>query len=302
MEHTDLNGNPFERVHLQWFGDPAPEPESNPEPSPESAPEPEPEPEPELKAEGWIAQLPDKYKKDQKYLKDLTKHKSFGEIVDRMYAAEAKIPEIPEKAEEYEFDEIQYPEDLAGEEMKEYRETLGSYIKGVVEQWRGVALELGLGKEQAKRVGALMAETVLNQVKAARDEQKRLREESLNQLKADWKGYFVERAELSDRAVRTFGGEGLVEKLARLGIQDDPDVIKAFYEIGRAIGEDTLVPARGKPEPGPEEKKRQALKQRYDHSPELHEPEGGGPTPASSATAEELERLASRYPTMGKSG
>jgi hypothetical protein len=311
MERQNLMG-PFD-LHLQWFGDPpvppvAPPaaPPAGPAPTPPAGPPPPPPPDPELKADGtFFAQASDKYKRDPKFLKDILGGekplKSWDGVLDRMYAAEARSTELqaklapaPTKPEEYEFEELKFPDHLAGDEHKDLRDNLAAYMKAQDDALRALALKGGLGKDAAKLMSGFIRESIFAQQKASADQYASEREAGLKALKESWKGDYAAREDIANRAILTFGKDKLVAKLAKRGLENDPEIIEAFYTMGNAIGEGHLVPGKAGPaQPTPQEKKAAALKSRYPMSPELGgTPAGGAPAVVQAA----LDRLAKRFP------
>jgi hypothetical protein len=264
-----------------------------------------------LTADGtFLAQLPDRHKKDQKILKDLLQGehpaKSWGDVLDRMYAAEARSTELqaklaaaPQKPEEYVFDELKFPDHLSGDAFAKHREQLGAYFKAKDEDLRALALKAGLSKDNAKVVSGFFREAIFATTKASQDDYAKQRETSLTALKAEWKGDFAAHEELAKRAILTFGKDKLVARMAELGMENEPALIQTFYEIGKAIGEGHLVPGKpGVAQPAPEQKRREDLKRRYNKSPELT----GEVAAATASPAEQaaLDNLHKRYPSMGR--
>lgn len=300
----------FKHVHLQWFADPpaaasAPPAVVPPAPTPPAVVPPAPEP--ELKADGtFLAQAPDKYKKDSKFLKDLLKHKSWGDVLDRLYTGEQQLTELqaklaaaPQKLEEYVFDELKFPEHLAGDVFAKHREQLGAYLKAKDEDLRALALKAGLSKDAAKVVSGFFREAIFATSKATQDDYAKQRETGLTALKAEWKGDFAAHEELAKRAILTFGKDKLVARLAELNLENEPQILQTFYEIGKAIGEGHLVPGKpGVAQPAPEQKRREELKKRYNKSPELTG-EVAAATPSAAEQAA-LDNLHKRYPSMGR--
>jgi len=298
---------PFEEVGLQWFaeGDPDPGPGGEPSGEPAGEPSGEPsgggEPPTEPPVPKYLSYAPDKYKKDPEKVKDLAKHKSWGEILDRMYEAESKLkdaPQVPESPDAYEFSELVFPEELQGDEHKKYREAVTAYVGEVAKEIAAFAHENGLNKEAAKAFGDLFVKQVFAQEKAARDAYAKAKTDGEEALKTDWKANYDSNAELARRAIQTFGKDELEAAFKEAGVENHPAIIKAFYEIGKAIGEDTLVPGSGgPPEPSPEDKEQQEYKDRYKNSPDLIA-DAERAEQAGGATPEVPEELKGRYPSM----
>ena len=300
VEKNDLHLNPFGQVHLQWFAeDPPVEPVVDP-PVVEPPVEPVIPPKPPEKAKydgTFLAQAPDKYKKDPKYLEDLLKHKSWGEVLDRMYAAEEKATfKPPESPEAYEFAAAEFPKELQSDDYKPYREAITAYFGEVDKAIQEMAHKNGWSKESAQEAQALFVKQVFEQEKAAREAFEKAKTDGLEALKKDWKGDFEPNVEVSRRAIVTFGKDALVALFDELGVSNHPAVTKTFYEIGKAMGEDTLVPGTGKPaDLSPEEQKQADLKKRYPKSPEMFGERGEIPA------VEVSEANRGRYPSMVQS-
>jgi len=291
-------GNPFDHVDLQWFAeDPPVEPVVDPpvvEPPVEPVVPPKP---PDAKPRWfgtWVGQAPDKYRKDETKLDDLLKHKNIGEVLDRMYAAEEKATfKPPESAEAYEFVEVEFPKELQSDDYKPYREAITAYFGEVDKALREIAHKNGLSKEAAQEFNALFVKQVFEQEKAAREAFEKAKTDGIEALKKDWKGDFEPNVEVSRRALETFGKEALVALFDELGVSNHPAVTKTFYNIGKAMGEDTLVPGTGKPaELSPEEQKQADLKKRYNNSPEMFGERRETPTAVIP------ENLKGRYKSM----
>lgn len=58
---------------------------------------------------------------------------------------------------------------------------------------------------------------------------------------------FDENVALANRALATFGSPELIDFFAKSGISQNPEVIRAFVRVGKAVSEDTLVAGGRKP-------------------------------------------------------
>ena len=244
----------------------------------------------------WVGQAPDKYRKDEAKLDDLLKHKNIGEVLDRMYAAEEKATfKPPESAEAYGFAEVEFPKELQSDDYKPYREAITAYFGEVDKVIQEMAHKNGWSKESAQEAQALFVKQVFEQEKAARGAFEKAKTDGLETLKKDWKGDFEPNVEVSRRAIETFGKDALVALFDELGVSNHPAVTKTFYEIGKAMGEGTLVPGTGgAAELSPEEQKQADLKERYKNSPEMFGERKE--TPAAAIP----ENLKGRYKSMEK--
>lgn len=312
MEGNDLHLNPFRCVDLQWFadGDPAPgsggepgrgpaggEPGGQP-PGGEEPPETPPAGKPEWFGT-WVAQAPDKYKKDEAKVKDLLKHKSIGEVLDRMYAAEDKaqnVPTAPEKPEGYEFADVEFPEELRVDAHKEYREQISAYLTETQQEIRKFAHELGLSKEAAQKVFSFFSKQVFVQETAAREAFEKAKAEGEETLKKDWKDKYDPNIEMCRRVISTFDEDGKLaaDIGAEGGLANKPSLIKFVFKVSQAMSEDILVPgSTTPPELSPQEEKQKRLGDRY---PSMAKGSVAAPVPPPSVN---LEDLRTRYPTMG---
>ncbi len=286
MGRQDLNRDPFfESMHLQWFGDPPPDPAPG-EPAP--GPDPQPPAGPELKASPWLAQAPDKYKKDPKFLKDLLQGeravKSWGDVLDRMYSGEqlaaqhqaaaadlqAKLTAEQARAAELmkaggqapapapaEFKPEDYAKVAPGKlpgfmsepAFEAYSKDLSAYLVNAAEEIRAAAMELKVSPAVAQRMVDLFAKRHVEAFKAGIEGQEEQRQKALDRLKREWKGDFAANEDLAARAIRTLGGAELAQEIAAAGFADHPLMIRIFCNIGKVIGEGHMVPGRPAPSP-----------------------------------------------------
>lgn len=236
----------------------------------------------------WMDQLPDEFKKDAELAKsatlgDLVKtHKGLGEKV-------AAIPAVPGKVEEYEFDKVEYPDDLEASGDDEFEK-----------QYREVVLKAGLGKDQAKVVFAFFANTVLEQFKAAKAQFEAEKTACEETLKTEWKGDdFAKNMTLKDRFMADFVGENeeLKKWFDESGAGNLPAFVKAAVEHAKKLGEDNLPPGQVKPAAKPEGREGK-IREVYDHPDSqalTYGKESGGKAGAD-------DRLKKTYPSMGGSG
>ena len=75
-------------------------------------------------------------------------------------------------------------------------------------------------------------------------------------LLKEWGTDYERNLEFARRAALTYGGSGLVDRLDRAGLGNDPTLVRAFYRIGQEIGEDELF------EEGPRADRRPKLEER----------------------------------------
>lgn len=208
----------------------------------------------------WMAQLPDRFKADER----LAAFDSFGELAESWESLQARVleleeaqgeqpeqpegaPEIPATPEDYQVEVPRAPAFMSQPHYLQMRTGLKAYLEGTAGEIREIAHELKLPNAVAQRIVELFAAKHYEAVRASVEHQKDLQAKGLEILKKDWRGDFESNQELARRAVATFGGPEIVKELAGGGFANNPGLIKLFANIGRAIGEDTLVPARGRP-------------------------------------------------------
>jgi hypothetical protein len=190
---------------------------------------------------GWRAALPNEFK-EHEYVKTFTKPgdfvKSALEIKTERDTLNTKLataifkpgdkatPEeitafhkslgVPEKADEYEFPK--------GEGV--------AHDPKMIEWAKGTFHEAKLSKEQASVVSKKW-DAFMQQIAVAEKEavEKELTDAN-NKLKEEWKADYDKNLELSSRAFKHFSNAELGEFKAH------PILIRAFYNIGKAMGED----------------------------------------------------------------
>jgi len=102
------------------------------------------------------------------------------------------------------------------------------------------AHELGLTKEQANALRQWHNEAALASAKSSEEVMAKSYEEAQNALRKEWGKAYEANLDLANKAVRTFDPKN---KLIELGLANDPDVVRMFAQIGKAISEDKLVVA-----------------------------------------------------------
>jgi len=196
---------------------------------------------------GFQAQFRDDLKSNEAF----TGFKTISEFGDAHLASLGKVTELEGKLENS-FQKL--PENATPEQKQAYHEALGKPEKpegydfpkgeGVehdekMTDWaRGVFDKANLSKEQ----GAVVSQewdTFLQELVKSHDEgiENQLKEVD-TKLREDWKTKeeYDKNMELSARAFKKFSGQDLKEFKAH------PVLIKAFYEIGKAMGEDFSLP------------------------------------------------------------
>lgn len=145
-------------------------------------------------------------------------------------AAYRKAIGVPESPESYEFPQIE------GEEND----------PAMVAWAQKVFFESGLSAEQASSIGQHWNAFMVGLVKEREENAAKAEKEADDKLKVDWGADYDKNKELTKRAFVKFGGEDLVAYLEESGAGNHPALIKAFFEIGKAMGEDDSPPGKSK--------------------------------------------------------
>jgi len=114
------------------------------------------------------------------------------------------------------------------------------------QKWaRDIFHKHGLTQKQADGLYQDYIAKVGSDLKAMNESRATQREQSLEQLRGEWKGNeFDVNVQLAQRAVKTFGSEELVKYLNESGEGDNPLLIKLFANIGKQLGEDQAFGGR----------------------------------------------------------
>ena len=152
-----------------------------------------------------------------------------------------KVPAIGASAEEVAaFNKaLGVPDTPAG-----YEVTLEQGLEGVIDldAFKGLAHEVGLSPGQAQALVTLASQKTQAQEAeiAAQVEQQQAAqvEQTTSELKRAWGEAMTENLRVANRALRTFGGAELQDRLSEAGLLNDPVVIHAFYQAGQGLRED----------------------------------------------------------------
>lgn len=148
----------------------------------------------------------------------------------------------PESAEQY---EIALEEGL--------HEDINENLKNSIPWFKEVAHSLGLSHKQASAFHTEYVNFVKKQMEENQVLVKEQMSETTQALKLEYGQAYNTKLHLANRAMDRFGGPGLVEKLAKSGLGRDPEVVKAFVQIGELISEDLGLDKNGEPTNTPAE-------------------------------------------------
>jgi hypothetical protein len=114
------------------------------------------------------------------------------------------------------------------------------------EAWfRDLAFEVGLLPGQAKTIYEKYSERMIGAFTSNQKATKDALDRAEEAMRGEWKGDYDKNIELAKRALKTIGGDDLNKLLDESGLGNNPSMVKAFYTIGKKIGEDSLV--KGEP-------------------------------------------------------
>lgn len=132
----------------------------------------------------------------------------------------------PKTAEGYQFTRPQMPEGI-------------DYDEAMHEHFFNEMHTAGLSQRQAEKLYNTFNEYQLKQFEKHQMDHERQCEAAIENLKKEWNRFFDTKLNHARLAVKTFGGPTLQNKLDTTGLGNDPDIIKAFAEMGAILAEDT---------------------------------------------------------------
>jgi len=184
----------------------------------------------------WTAALPAEMQKDER-LKGM---KGPGEAVSKWFEHEKTVSELNEKVKSLTPDvpgspdgyDVGTPELPAGMSVDE--EIKGQFLK--------TCHENKIPKNAAKAIYNMYHKVLVDAFNKRAEKLK----EAMDGVKNEWGESFDGNKELARRAIVKFGGEELAKAIDGEDLlSNNPHVLKAFYEIGKAVGEDSFT--GGKP-------------------------------------------------------
>jgi hypothetical protein len=141
-----------------------------------------------------------------------------------------------------------------------------------VEQFKGWAKEAGLKSEQAQAVFDMHLASQQAQLQAIAEQQTQQRKEWAEALAADKEfggAKYEENRIIAQKAVTQFAGPEFAKWLNDTGLGDHPELMRTFWKVGKALGEDKpSETGKGAGQP-PAADKDAHLKDIYPNSPEL---------------------------------
>jgi len=195
-------------------------------------------------SEDWRNSLPE----DLRAEPSLQNYRDLGSMAKSLVNAQKlvgadKIVMPTEKSSPEEWDEfynkLGRPEDaskytLEAKELPEGTEVDQELIGAFKDQ----AFELGLNQSQAEKLFDWYNQTIGGKIQEEADHERMTIETATAELKKDWGMAFDDQLSLAQRAAKTFE---LSEEFDKLGLGNNPTVLKAMAKIGAAISEDKMV-------------------------------------------------------------
>jgi len=180
----------------------------------------------------WTAALPAEMQKDER-LKGM---KGPGEAVQKMFDTEKTVSELTEKVKSLTPD---VPKDPDGYDVGAPDLPAGMTVdEEVKKEFLKTCHENKVSKTAAKTIYGMYHKMLMG----AFNKRSAALKEAVDGLKNEWGEKFDGNKELARRAIGKFGGEDLVKAIDEADVlSTNPLVLKAFYEVGKAIGEDTFI-------------------------------------------------------------
>lgn len=115
---------------------------------------------------------------------------------------------------------------------------------------KALAKEHNLSQEAAQKFADLGAKAVQKAQDGFRDQIEQAQAQWTADSRADKEfggDKLPENLSVAKRALDTFGTPELAKMLGESGLGNHPEIIRAFYRVGKAISEDKMVPGQTKP-------------------------------------------------------
>lgn len=134
------------------------------------------------------------------------------------------------------------PEDPSGYELPELSDDSPAQLPEGTEDWfKNKAHELGLTNKQARELwGSYISEIAEGEAKQSQQRIEEMRQNTERELRQEWGNAFDDKISDANRALQTYGPEGIMEKVAATGMGNDPDFIKLMSSIGEQLREDKI--------------------------------------------------------------
>jgi len=192
-----------------------------------------------------------------------------------------------ERAEFYE--KVGRPETPEGYEFKppEGLEEKGlNWNEEMAKGFANKAHELGLSKKQAEGLMDWHSALTLESFQSADEQLAQERQAAESQLKKEWGNAYQANVDLANRIVQKFDPE---QKLIEAGLGNNPELVRLFASIGKAISEDKLIAEQATHTPAAAMQQVNAIMGDMNHP--YHNPEHPGHKDAVAKVAELYEQI-----------
>ncbi|WP_413616416.1 hypothetical protein MRB56_09115 [Halomonas cupida] len=111
-----------------------------------------------------------------------------------------------------------------------------------------IAKELGLSNDQANKLLSVHANAMQRQQQQQQEQATQTLEKWVGELKEDSEfggANFDANVKVAQKALGAFGSDELTQMLNDTGLGSHPALVKAFYEVGKRISEDTMERGSG---------------------------------------------------------
>lgn len=203
---------------------------------------------PESQTPKWMGQLPSDLKGDE----NLTQFSTIGELgkayldlqgkseravevpgedaTEEQWAAYREKMGIPDKPDNYEFEEVELPN--------------GSSEETEMDQWfRKVAHENGFTQKQANEFRKAWVQQNIEQMKAQQEQFDKAREDAEAKLREEYGERFDETIKLAHEGVKQRSPE-FAKFLTDSGLTNHPEMVKLMADIGQLYAEDKMPGGR----------------------------------------------------------
>jgi len=202
--------------------------------------------------DGWRAQLPDDLKGNEAF----TKFEKIGDFASDYLATKGSvtdlegklgnsIPKLSENATDEEratyFNTLGRPETVDKYELKRPEIPEGMpYSEDIEKGFKGASHALGLSQHQMQGLFDWYMGGSTEAFKADGIARKTAYDAGIEALKKEQGDKFPEYVKTMERAVEAFGGVEFKKFMDDSGLGNNPAIVKTFYNIGKAMSEDTL--------------------------------------------------------------
>ena len=202
----------------------------------------------------WTDQLPDNLKSNDAF----TGFEKLGDMADSYISMKGNVTELEGKLgnsitklgdnatseEQIAFHKaIGRPDDISGYELDKINAPENMpYDEGTINAFKEKALSLGLSLGQAKGLHEWYSTGLVDTFNADTAKKQADYDSSVNALKSEWGTDYDKNITITTKAIEEFGSPELKTFLEESGVGNNPKLIQAFYNIGKAMSDDKLIP------------------------------------------------------------